>query len=57
MVKLANYALKFVTNDRPMYEEVLRTFFIEVESKLNSRPLTLLGDDHNDTQTLTLNHR
>ena len=56
MVKLANYALKFVTNDRPMYEEVLRTFFIEVESKLNSRPLTLLGDDHNDTQMLTLNH-
>ena len=36
MVKLTKRGLKTVTNDRPMYEEVLRTFLVEVESTLNS---------------------
>ena len=56
-VKLAKYALKFVTNDRTVCAEVLRTFFIEVESKLNSRPLTLLTDDRNDIKVLAPNHQ
>ena len=56
MVKLTKRALKTVTNDRPMYEEVLRTFLIEVESTLNSQPLTSISDDHNDLQVLTPNH-
>ena len=30
MVKLTKHALKTVTNDRPMHEEVLRTFLIEI---------------------------
>ena len=56
MVKLTKRALKTVTNDRPMYEEVLRTFLVEVESTLNSRPLTSISDDYNDLQVLTPNH-
>ena len=56
MVKLTKRALKSVTNDRPMYEEVLRTFLVKVESTLNSRPLTSISDDYNDLQVLTPNH-
>ena len=56
MVKLTKGASKTVTKDRPMYEEVLRTFLVEVESTLNSRPLSSLSDDYNDLQVLTLNH-
>ena len=45
MVKLTKRGLKTVTKDRPMYEEVLRTFLVEVESTLSNRPLTSLSDD------------
>ena len=56
MIKLTKRALRTVTNDRPMYEEVLRGFIAEVESTLNSRPLTSLSDDPDDVQVLTSNH-
>ena len=56
MAKLTKRALKTVTNDRPMYEEVLKTFLVEVESTLDSRPLTSINDDYNDLQVLTPNH-
>ena len=39
MVELAKRALETVTNDRPMNEEVLRMFLIEVESMLTIRHL------------------
>ena len=42
--------------DRPMYEEVLRTFLVEVESTLTSRALTSLSNNYNDLQVLTPNH-
>ena len=56
MVKLTEWALKTVTKDRPIYEEVLRTFLVEVESMLNSQSLTSLSDDYNDLQVLAPNH-
>ena len=56
MVKLAKSALKTVTNDKPLYKEVLRTCLVEVESTFNSRPLTLVSDNYNDLQVLTPNH-
>ena len=56
MVKLTKHALKTVTKDSPMYEEVLRTFLVEVESTLNSPPLTSISDDYNDLQVLTPHH-
>ena len=55
MVKLTKQALETVTNDRPMYEKVLRTFLVEVESMLNSRPVTSISDYYNDLQVLTPN--
>ena len=39
-----------------MYEEVLRTFLVEVESTLTSRALTSLSNNYNDLQVLTPNH-
>ena len=56
MIKLTKRALKTVTNGRPVQGEVLSTFFVEVESMLNSRPLTSISDDYNDLQVLTPNH-
>ena len=56
MVKLAKSALKTVTNDKPLYKEVLTTCLVEVESMFDSRPLTLVSDDYNDLQVLTPNH-
>ena len=38
-----------------MYQESLRTFFIDVEFTLNSRPLLPLSDDINDLDPLTPN--
>ena len=40
IVKLTKRALRIVTYDAPMYEGSLSTFITEIESVLNSRPLT-----------------
>ena len=40
IVKLTKRALRIVTHDRPMCEDSLLTFITEIESVLNSRPLT-----------------
>ena len=56
MVKLAKRALITVTNDRPMYEEVSRTFLVEVERTLNSWPLMSLSNDLKNLQVLTSNN-
>ena len=37
-------------------EEVLQTLFVEVESIVNSRPLTHVSLDHEDGEALTPNH-
>ena len=39
-----------------MYEDSLSTFITEIESVLNSRPLTSVSDDSNDYNVLTPNH-
>ena len=49
-------ALRIVTHDRPMYEDSISTFITEIESVLNSRPLTSVTDDPNDYNVLTPNH-
>ena len=56
MVKPTKCGLKTVTNDRLMYKEALRTFLVEVEYMLDSRPLTSVSGDYNDSQVLTPNH-
>ena len=40
----------------PLTDKLLSTFLCEVESILNSRPLTRLSDDPNDVRPLTPNY-
>ena len=56
LVKSTKKALKTVYKDRSFTEEALQTFLAEVESTLNSRPLTSISDDMDDYQALTPNH-
>ena len=49
-------ALRIVTHDRPVYEGFLSTFITEIESVLNSRHLTSVTDDPNESNVLTPNH-
>ena len=56
LVKLTKRALRTVTKSRPVYEDQLITILTEVESSINSRPLTSVSDDIDDLSTLTPNH-
>lgn len=56
LVKCAKRALKAMLKDRTVTEEVLQSAIVEVESLLNSRPLTHLSTDPNDFTPLTPNH-
>ena len=56
LVKIAKHCLKTVTNGHPVYEQQLYTILVEIKGKINSRPITPVGDDINDFQPLTPNH-
>ena len=56
MVKLTKRALRSAMKERVFTEEALHTMLLEVESTLNSRPLTSVSDDVNDFEALTPNH-
>ncbi|XP_066937027.1 uncharacterized protein [Clytia hemisphaerica] len=56
MVKLTKRALRATVGDRMFNEEALHTLLLEVESTLNSRPITPVSDDINDYEALTPNH-
>ena len=56
MVKLTKKALKAIVKDRLFTEEPLSTFLTEVESIINSRPLTPASDDIDDLEPITPNH-
>ena len=56
LVKTTKKALKTVVRDRLFTEEALLTFLVEIESTINSRPLTPVSDDVDDYQALTPNH-
>lgn len=49
-------ALKAILGKSLVDEEVLTTVLTEVESTLNSRPLSPASDDPNDCEPLTPNH-
>ena len=55
-VKSVKYHLKRVVQDSIMTFEELTTFSTQVESCLNSRPLTPLSTDPNDLEALTPGH-
>ena len=56
LIRSVKRALKVIIRDRLFTEESLYTFICEVESLLNSRPLTAISDDINDYNALTPNH-
>ena len=56
LVKLTQRSLKAIVKDRLFTEDALATFLTEVESVLNSRPLTPVSDDLEDFEALTPNH-
>ena len=56
IVRIRKRSLKSVLKDRPVYEDSLRTFLIDVEFTLNNCPLLPLSDNINDLVALIPNH-
>ena len=58
MIRTTRKILTALMNEQPLRltDESLNTLFCEVESILNSRPLTPVSDDPNDLEALTPNH-
>ena len=56
MVKVTKRALKTKRKQRTFTDYVLYTIMTEVESAVNSRPLTNISDNVDDYEALTLNH-
>ncbi|XP_043472072.1 uncharacterized protein LOC122504847 [Leptopilina heterotoma] len=55
-VKLVKFHLNRTIGDTPMTFEELTTLLIQIESVLNSRPLSALSEDPDDLKTLTPGH-
>ena len=56
LIKSIKRSLESITNGRTITEELLTTLLCEVESILNSRPLTSISDNIADFKALTPNH-
>jgi hypothetical protein len=56
LVQSAKKALKVTLNGQLVNDEVLHTLMVEVESLLNSRPLTHVSVDPQDPEPITPNH-
>ena len=56
MVKVTKRALKAVIKERTFTDDALYTIMTEVESTVNSRPLTNVSDNADDYEALTPNH-
>ena len=56
LVRSAKKALKITLNGQLVNDETLHTFMVEVESLLNSRPLTHVSIDVRDPEPITPNH-
>ena len=48
--------MKAVVNDRLLHEEALHALLLEIESIVNSRPLTSVSENTDDLEPLTPNH-
>ena len=56
IVKVTKRALKAVIKERTFTDEALYTIMTEVESTVNSRPLTDVSGNIDDYEALTQNH-
>ena len=56
LIKSVNQALSAISADKIFTDKTLRTYFCEVESILNKRPLTPISDDIHDFEAITPNH-
>ena len=56
LVKITKRCLKAVVKDRLLHEDALHTLLLEIESIVNSRPLTSVSDDIDDLEPLTPIH-
>ena len=56
MVKGTKRALKAVIKERTFTDDALYTIMTEVESTVNSQPLTNVSDNIDDYEALMLNH-
>lgn len=56
LIRLLKRVLLAVTKHQTLDDESLHTVMCEVETILNSRPLTTVSDDPNDLEALTPNH-
>ncbi len=56
LIRMVRQILCSVFQHHILDDEELQTLFCEVESILNSRPITTLSDDHHDLEPLTPNH-
>jgi transposase InsO family protein len=55
-IRTVRKVMKALMKEQTLYDEGLNTLFCEVESVVNSRPITKLSDDPRDEQPLTPNH-
>jgi len=53
LVKVVKQIFHSIAGEQGFDDECLQTFFVEIESILNNRPLTPVSDDPNDFSTLT----
>ena len=56
LIKSIKRSLESITNGRSITEDLLTTLLCDVESILNSRPLTSIIDNINDFEALIPNH-
>ncbi|XP_029696919.1 uncharacterized protein [Takifugu rubripes] len=56
IIRMVKRVLSSITNQQSLDDEGLVTVMCEVESILNSRPLTTVSSDPNDLEPLTPNH-
>ena len=56
LIKSVKRSLRLVLQDHVIHEDTLHTSLCEIESVLNSRPISYVGDDASNPSPLTPNH-
>ena len=56
MIRSVRKLLSLLVKEQTLTDETLLTLMCEVESTINSRPITVVSDDPNDMEPLTPNH-